>query len=209
MAAPSSLCCNLYLASKTLFPFLMKRILPFTCISSRNYREIQGVQDGNVITIKGVLHEDNNKNIAPRHIIEDECPLRSRGIKVTYEDVLILQQFIASTGDVLSQEETGLCQHEYFKVISCVKMAQRADLLPGPENSSNVNPDGVKLNRYLTRYPVGSRTPIRSRGMPYRKIYYKVGDARVNRDAPQVENTQLMYPDLGETQRQHADRETA
>ena len=60
------------------------------------------------------------------------------------------------------------------------------DMLPGPENNTSVSPNGTKLNTYMTRYPVGTRTPIRARGLWYRKAHYRVGDARVTRDSPVV-----------------------
>ncbi|XP_078492082.1 large ribosomal subunit protein mL66 [Ciona intestinalis] len=185
-------------------------------IPTRSYRQIEVKEDGNVTTfsiseihnlhlslfvvktmfprllnitlqISGKVCEEKITNYAQRLNQNDLCPLRSRGIHITPYDVLILNQFITSDGDILSQSETGLSRKEYFKVIACVKMAQRANMLPGSERQVDMHGIEVpKLNRYLTRYQIGSRTPIKSRGLWYRKRYFKVGDARSVRDAPRV-----------------------
>ena len=65
------------------------------------------------------------------------------------------------------------------------------DWLPGSENNTSVTANGTKLNTYLTRYPIGTRTPIKSRGLWYRKSYYKVGDTRVARDSPNVSRSRV------------------
>nr|XP_002128137.1 28S ribosomal protein S18a, mitochondrial [Ciona intestinalis] len=159
---------------------------------SRSYRQIEVKEDGNVTTISGKVFEEKVTNYAQRLNQNDLCPLRSRGIHITPYDVLILNQFITSEGDILSQAETGLSRKEYFKVIACVKMAQRANMLPGSERQVDMHGTEVpKLNRYLTRYQIGSRTPIKSRGLWYRKRYFKVGDARSVRDAPRVSRKPL------------------
>lgn len=156
---------------------------------TRAYREIKVSEDNNEFTIQGVLHEEDNSNYVPPENTEDSCPIRSRGIQVTYEDVLILRQFMHSDGEILPQEVTGLCDREHIKVSNAIKMAQRADLLPGSEDQTDERGNHVpKLNRYLTRFPIGSRNPIRNRGPDWKKRYYKIGDSRALQDAPRIGN---------------------
>nr|CAB3263997.1 28S ribosomal protein S18a, mitochondrial [Phallusia mammillata] len=165
---------------------VQKSVLP-TYLTTRTYRKIKQEEGEKVTVIKGEVFEDTKNVYVEKAVPDDPCPLRSRGIQITYEDVLILQQFITSTGEMLPREHTNLSQQEFFKVLTCVKMAQRANLLPGTEDQTDKQGNFVpKLNRYLTRYDVGSRTPIRSRGLPYTKRLYRIGDRRLARDAPRV-----------------------
>lgn len=156
---------------------------------ARGYREIKVTDDNNELTIEGVLHEEDNSNYVPPENMDHSCPIRSRGIQVTYEDVLILRQFMHSDGEVLPRDVTGLCTREHIKVTNAIKMAQRANLMPGSEDQTDERGNEVpKLNRYLTRFPVGSRNPIKSRGPNWKKRYYKIGDARAIQDAPRIGN---------------------
>jgi len=157
----------------------------------RQYRQIVVEKEETKTTIKGVRVEDNFKKYAPP-VTDETCPLKSRGINITPEDTLILRQFQTSDGEILSQAETGLSTREYYKVISCIKMAQRANLLPGTEPQRDIDGNEVpKLNRYLSRYQTGSRTPIYRRGLWYRKLWFKVGDRRVQEDAPHISNKKI------------------
>uniref|UniRef100_H2ZF51 Uncharacterized protein n=1 Tax=Ciona savignyi TaxID=51511 RepID=H2ZF51_CIOSA len=161
-------------------------------IPCRTYFAVKVEEKENVTTIAGNVVEEKITNYAKRLNENDLCPLRSRGIHITPDDVLILNQFITSDGEILSRAETGLSKQEFYKVIACVKMAQRANMLPGSEPQIDMQGTEVpKLNRYLTRYQIGSRTPIKSRGLWYRRRHYKVGDARSIRNAPRVGNRRL------------------
>lgn len=181
--------CSSLLRSRAFLgqPRLLAGLVP-----DRGYREIKVTDKNNELTIEGVLHKEDNSNYVPPENTEDSCPIRSRGIQVTYEDVLILRQFMHSDGEVLPREVTGLCMREHIKVSNAIKMAQRADLLPGSEDQTDEKGNHVpKLNRYLTRFPIGSRNPIRSRGPYWKKRYYKIGDARAIQDAPRIANDRL------------------
>lgn len=160
--------------------------------SIRGYREIKITEEENVTTIEGFMHEDDNTKYLERDNLEDTCPIRSRGIQVTYEDVLILNQFITSTGEVLPRSVTGLCAREHRKVTTAVKMAQRANLLPGEESRMDEKGNEIpKLNRYLTRFPIGSQNAIKSRGPNWKKRYFKIGDPIANQDSPNISNKKL------------------
>lgn len=66
------------------------------------------------------------------------------------------------------------------------------DLLPGSERQIDEKGNEIpKLNRYLTRYAIGSRNPIKKRGPHWKKYHYKIGDAKLIRDAPKVSNRRL------------------
>jgi len=107
--------------------------------------------------------------------------------------VLILRQFITADGDMLSKDETGLSQRQYYKISACVAMAQRAKLLPGKEGSrkdmkGNLIPD---FNCHLSRYDIGERTPFKGRGPWYRRRWHRIGNEIVDNDSPQVSNKRV------------------
>jgi len=65
-------------------------------------------------------------------------------------------------------------------------------MLPGEEPQTDIHGNyAPKLNRYLTRYQIGSPLKVMNRGPWYRKIYYKIGDERVRYDSPRVSNKRL------------------
>merc|ERR1712179_321457 len=115
----------------------------------RNYRQIVVEKEEAKTVIKGERIEDKFKRYAPPSS-KETCPLKSRGINITPEDTLILRQFQTSNGEILGQAETGLSTREYYKVISCIKMAQRANLLPGSENQLDLN--GVEVPTSIDIY---------------------------------------------------------
>lgn len=169
---------------KLLHAFNVPRIA-----GERSYRRIVSNVKENETTIEAVVKEEVISNIAEKSVEKDKCPLRSRGIQITYEDVLILNQFISSEGDMVPQHITGLCDREHIKVKNAIKMAQRANLLPGEEDQYTEKGKFVpKLNRYLTNFEIGSRGPIFKRGPIYDKAKYRVGDAIAAADAPRTSN---------------------
>ena len=45
-------------------------------------------------------------------------------------DVLILSQFMESTGKIMNREVTGLCKRQHVRVEKLIKMAAKAGLFP-------------------------------------------------------------------------------
>ncbi|XP_057411441.1 39S ribosomal protein S18a, mitochondrial isoform X2 [Balaenoptera acutorostrata] len=109
-----------------------------------------------------------------------QCPICRWNLKYkyTYEDVLLLSQFIRPHGGMLPRRVTGLCQEEHRKIEECVKMAHRAGLLP---NHRPKLPEGFvpkskpRLNRYLTRWSPRSVKPIYNKGHRWNKVRMAVG----------------------------------
>uniref|UniRef100_A0A3P8WV81 Large ribosomal subunit protein mL66 n=1 Tax=Cynoglossus semilaevis TaxID=244447 RepID=A0A3P8WV81_CYNSE len=112
---------------------------------------------------------------------EAKCPIYRWNLqhKYNYTDVLLLSQFIRSDGGMLPKRITGLCPEEHRKIAVCVQMAHRAGLLPDhrprlPEGHVP-KPKKPKLNRYLTRWSVGSVKPIYKKGLKWCKKRMDVG----------------------------------
>lgn len=74
--------------------------------------------------------------------------------------MLILSQFIDSSGQLLYRSITGLCPRSYNKVKKLVQQAQKARLLPRPPNYVS-HGAWDNLNTYF-EYPIRHRDqPIR------------------------------------------------
>ena len=123
------------------------------------------------------------------------CPLRARGIEVTKNDVLILQQFMRSDGSILKLENTNLGDRTYQKVVSCIRQAQREGLLPTDEPEYCVS--GAPLVKHAVyseaRYPKGTRIDqwrLTNRGQRDEYWHQQIGhdyrDKVVETDAPRV-----------------------
>ncbi|XP_018117631.1 mitochondrial ribosomal protein S18A L homeolog isoform X1 [Xenopus laevis] len=140
-------------------------------------RLVSGPED--CANIEGQLMEDKPAVSPPNPA--GQCPICRWNLKhkYTYTDVLLLSQFIRSDGGMLPRRVTGLCMEEHRKVETCVKMAHRAGLLP---DHRPVLPEGhvpkpkFELNRYLTRWSVGTTKPILKKGMKWSKVRMSVGD---------------------------------
>ncbi|XP_054854340.1 39S ribosomal protein S18a, mitochondrial [Eublepharis macularius] len=139
----------------------------------RGLRQVVEITEGNTTTIEGKILEDVETPIPPNP--SGQCPICRWNLKhkYTYEDVLLLSQFIRSDGGLLPRRITGLCLKEHKKIAVCVQMAQRAGLLPNhkpplPEEVRKNNKP--RLNRYLTRYSIRSVQPIWNKGHKWCKV---------------------------------------
>merc|ERR1712168_465498 len=124
----------------------------------------------------------------------DIDPLRARGIEVSKHDVLLLSQFVRSNGTILSHEETNLSKRCYNKVVSCIKMAQREQLMPSGEPEYDFW--GAPIPNFIysnARFEVGTRVDnaqlsnrqTREQSWHLREPHY-IRDPLVERDAPRV-----------------------
>ncbi|KAE8600132.1 hypothetical protein XENTR_v10013088 [Xenopus tropicalis] len=159
---------------------LLPRVLTGpAALGTRGLRQLTEVKDGKTTTIEGRLVEDKAAASPPNPA--GQCPICRWNLKhkYTYTDVLLLSQFIRSDGGMLPRRVTSLCTEEHRKVETCVKMAHRAGLLP---NHRPALPEGhvpqpkFQLNRYLTRWSVGSSKPILRKGLKWCKVRMPVGD---------------------------------
>ncbi|XP_053238845.1 39S ribosomal protein S18a, mitochondrial isoform X1 [Podarcis raffonei] len=141
---------------------------------SRGLRQVVETTEGNTTIIEGKMLEVEEAPTPPNP--SGQCPICRWNLKhkYSYEDVLLLSQFITSEGRMLPRRVTGLCTEEHRKVEVCVKMAHRAGLLP---NHKPKLPEGFvpknkkpKLNRYLTRYSIKSVRPIWNKGHKWCKV---------------------------------------
>nr|XP_033793752.1 39S ribosomal protein S18a, mitochondrial [Geotrypetes seraphini] len=147
----------------------------------RGLREVVEAKDGKATVIEGKIKEDINIPVLPPNP-SGQCPICRWNLKhkYNYTDVLLLSQFIRSDGGMLPRRVTQLCTEEHWKITICVKMAHRAGLLP---NHRPILPEGktpkkqkFPLNRYLTRWAVGSVKPILKKGLKWCKVRMPVGD---------------------------------
>ena len=51
--------------------------------------------------------------------------------QVKHTDVLLIDQFLTSTGEMYSQDELGICKRQWVRLKKLAEMAQRAGLMPG------------------------------------------------------------------------------
>lgn len=90
---------------------------------------VREVQEGNVITVSLVdepLPEAERVYPRPSH----SCPLCAIPQKISYTDVLILEQFMRPDGTVLPMELTGLCTKQQLRLERCVMQAHWSGLFP-------------------------------------------------------------------------------
>ncbi|KAJ3606893.1 hypothetical protein NHX12_026411 [Muraenolepis orangiensis] len=145
----------------------------------RGVRQVVEKQEGNTVTIEGHTVDLPSAPEPPNPTAR--CPIYRWNLqnKYGYTDVLLLSQFIRSDGGMLPKRITGLCPDEHRKVEICVKMAHRAGLFPDhkPEPPADYVPKPKpQLNRYLTRWAVGTVKPIYRTGLKWCKKRVSVGD---------------------------------
>ncbi|TRY90836.1 hypothetical protein DNTS_020866 [Danionella cerebrum] len=147
---------------------LLQRIASFPHLSflgSTPCREIKYVvekKEGNTTTIEALIEKDAAYPQAPNPTYS--CPIYRWNLqnKYNYTDVLVLSQFIRSDGGMLPRRITGLC----------LLPDHRPHLPEGFVPKPKPHPP---LNRYLTRYSVGSVKPIYKRGLKWCKKPMPVG----------------------------------
>lgn len=146
---------------------------------ARWLREVVEIQEGKTTIIEGRITGTPRESPNPPNP-SGQCPICRWNLKhkYSYEDVLLLSQFIRPHGGMLPRRVTGLCQEEHRKIEECVKMAHRAGLLP---NHRPKLPEGFvpktrpRLNRYLTRWSPRSVKPIYNKGHRWNKVRMAVG----------------------------------
>lgn len=149
------------------------------------------------VTIKGIKNQPSKVQALPfinPQTDFDTCPLRSRGIEPTKNDVLLLKQFMRSDGTILNLEDTHLAESTYNKVVSCIRMAQREGLLPSDEPEyDHFGAPLPNLKYKEARYHMGSRQNkylLTNRSTRedfwWLREGHDVGCPEVERDAPRV-----------------------
>lgn len=153
--------------------------LPAFTFQSRGIRQVVVKQEGKTTTIEGQILNIPAGPQPPNPTAK--CPIYRWNLqdKYNYTDVLLLSQFIRSDGGMLPRRITGLCLEEHRKIAICVQMAHRAGLLPDhrpklPEGHVPKKPK-QQLNRYLTRWSIGSVKPIYKTGLKWCKKRVAVG----------------------------------
>ncbi|KAI6187888.1 28S ribosomal protein S18a, mitochondrial [Aphelenchoides besseyi] len=110
------------------------------------------------------LHEEKNGNVTRISLVDIEEPKSKREfkknsegcalctcdipVKVSYRDVLILEQFMRVDGTVLPKELTGLCTKQQLRIERCVMQAHWAGLFPDRTHSSLDRAGFRRFNRY-------------------------------------------------------------
>jgi ribosomal protein S18 len=109
---------------------------PISTTSVNFIKQIQEKRDGNTTYVSGVSVESERKKqlaVPPADARSDACPLCKLGLRrLSYSDVLILNQFIAPDGNLMTLRDSKLCSRQYSLVKKLVEMAQKCKLLPRP-----------------------------------------------------------------------------
>jgi len=69
-------------------------------------------------------------------------------VKISYRDVLILEQFMRSDGTVLPQSLTGLCGSQQLRIERCIMQAHWSGLFPDRTDASLDRSGYRRHNRY-------------------------------------------------------------
>uniref|UniRef100_A0A914WLG3 Mitochondrial ribosomal protein S18A n=1 Tax=Plectus sambesii TaxID=2011161 RepID=A0A914WLG3_9BILA len=148
-------------------------------------RKIQETVEGKTTTVEVVdVQSDRKQKLIPVRDEHCSCPLCRLAVKVSYEDVLILEQFMRKDGTVLPKQLTGLCFGQQLRLERCVMQAHWCGLFPdrtlpgfdrtGYKKYARYWSDDMDMYRlkhnvvkaswfYVKRYDVG-------KGRPYPKI---------------------------------------
>ncbi|XP_005389843.1 PREDICTED: 28S ribosomal protein S18a, mitochondrial isoform X3 [Chinchilla lanigera] len=121
-------------------------------LPARGFREVVETQEGKTTIIEARIVATPKESPNPPNPT-GQCPICRWNLKhkYSYEDVLLLSQFLRPHGGMLPRSVTGLCVEEHRKVEECVKMAHRAGLLPNhrPQLPEGFVPKSKpKLNRW-------------------------------------------------------------
>lgn len=106
-------------------------------------KDIKHTEDGNKIVVEGVHLSPPHPSVSSTAITATNCTsgqghchpfCRSPIVgQVKHTDVLILDQFVDSRGQMYSQDELEICSRQWTRVYKLVQMCQRAGLMPGKE----------------------------------------------------------------------------
>lgn len=120
-------------------------------------------------TIKSARFLSTHNSITNNPESDTACALCKLNLKnLNYTDVMILSQFIAPDGTLLTYHESRLCTKQYNKVMGLIKRAQRCNLIKRPADYLSPGP-WHDLNTYLE--------PDRRRDQPMKVIkkeYWKI-----------------------------------
>ncbi|CAL7949798.1 unnamed protein product [Xylocopa violacea] len=92
-------------------------------------KEIIEKKEGNTLYIEGIIKPDTRNEerfLKPKN---GACSICSSGLDIKHTDVLILNQFVTSTGNILPRRITGLCKIQQKRISSLILMAQAAGLM--------------------------------------------------------------------------------
>jgi len=111
----------------------------FAVSSALLYKDIHHKEEGKKIVVEGVkVASPNTANLVTEGCREgrQHChPFCRSPIvgQVKHTDVLVIDQFLTSTGEIYSQEDLGICKRQWIRLRKLAEMAQRAGLMPGKE----------------------------------------------------------------------------
>ncbi|KAK0046836.1 28S ribosomal protein S18a mitochondrial [Biomphalaria pfeifferi] len=115
--------------AKTLVPFYIRQ---FSLTPHHSVKRIEVTNKDKQTIIEGKpISSDNDKKLAVRKIqAPTKCPLCEFQDKLTYRDVLVLQQFLSPDGRILPRHVTGVCFTMQWKLQNILYQSYSAGLLP-------------------------------------------------------------------------------
>uniref|UniRef100_A0A0K0DWT8 28S ribosomal protein S18a, mitochondrial n=1 Tax=Strongyloides stercoralis TaxID=6248 RepID=A0A0K0DWT8_STRER len=134
---------------KSFFQPLIRQKGKFSTSAVCCIRKIQERSQGDTTIVEVVNIEPKNK-VPEISINEDVCSLCTCNIpiKISYKDVLILEQFMRDDGTVLPQQLTGLCKKQQLRVERCVMQAHWSGLFPDKTIPEFDRSGYKRFNRY-------------------------------------------------------------
>uniref|UniRef100_A0A0N4ZI76 28S ribosomal protein S18a, mitochondrial n=1 Tax=Parastrongyloides trichosuri TaxID=131310 RepID=A0A0N4ZI76_PARTI len=121
-------------------------------LSTTSYNLLRKVQeriDGDTTVVEMVNVEQHDKR--PKiPLNNDVCSLCTCNVpvKISYKDVLILEQFMREDGTVLPRQMTGLCKRQQLRVERCVMEAHWSGLFPDKTIPEFDRAGYKRFNRY-------------------------------------------------------------
>ena len=124
----------------------------FSASSVLFYKDVQHKEEGKKIVVQGVTVASPNKSnvvtegcregrqhchpfcrspVVGQVCVSHAFPAIHSLCQVKHTDVLLIDQFLTSTGEMYSQDELGICKRQWVRLKKLAEMAQRAGLMPG------------------------------------------------------------------------------
>merc|ERR1712156_1367507 len=150
---------SIFLQAKRLCNVSLRLLSTTNC---RTVRRIIVEEEGKTINIKGVKEDSpRTKNVIDSSMFSasgscdayENCHPLCKFDKVheiKHTDVLILEQFVDSNGDLMPRDLTGLCERQNYRLNKLVGMAQKAGLMDSKDKfkMEKVTKPWAKYNSY-------------------------------------------------------------
>ncbi|XP_059161080.1 large ribosomal subunit protein mL66-like [Physella acuta] len=119
----------------------------FGLTSNKPVKKIEVTKQGKEIVIEGKPIKEEKKYTVRKNNSPTGCPLCEFQDKLTYRDVLILQQFLSPDGHILPRHITRVCFTMQWKLENILYQSYSAGLLPKYKPILPVNEDPATYDK--------------------------------------------------------------